>query len=394
MSGEPQATVVCYLGDCPVAAEQLLTALAGLAAEPSHEVLLAADAAPRLAPLLERVAGDVEVLESDRHVGVAAIFERSVQQARAATLVFVGQPVTFVSGWLDALLAPLADPGVAAVAGTTATGLLAEAPVVAVRRTLVEAAGVPLTADALVLPELLLRCASHGSVVAAPPAGRVLPAARALVRADLGHDPEVTVVIPTLDATGELAQGAVRAVQRTLGCPHEIVIVDNGAPPQGFSAPVNAAIRAARGRYIVVMNDDVEPLPGWWPPLRATLDSGARVVFPDTVDGFRRKDFAAWCFALRRDDVDELSVRPGEFFDPELRVWYQDTDLAVRLLDAGTPPVLVPGSRVVHQLSRTVASDDRQLAAWVDIQRARDRVAFERKHPTVRLRTVEVEGVR
>jgi len=66
----------------------------------------------------------------------------------------------------------------------------------------------------------------------------------------------------------------------------------------------------------------------------------------------------------------------------------------VRLLDAGTPPVLVPESRVVHQLSRTIASDDHQLAVWVDIQRARDRAAFERKHPTVRLRTVEVEGVR
>jgi len=43
---------------------------------------------------------------------------------------------------------------------------------------------------------------------------------------------------------------------------YEIVLVDNGAPPQGFTGPVNSGLRAARGRYAVVMNDDVEVLPG------------------------------------------------------------------------------------------------------------------------------------
>src|SRR3712207_8323159 len=90
----------------------------------------------------------------------------------------------------------------------------------------------------------------------------------------------------------------VAAVQRTTDAPYDVVVVDNGAPPQGFTAPVNAGIRASRAPYVVVMNDDVETLPGWWAPLRAALDAGAAVAFPLTIDGPMRTDFAAWCFAV------------------------------------------------------------------------------------------------
>ena len=47
---------------------------------------------------------------------------------------------------------------------------------------------------------------------------------------------------------------------------HELLVLENRSPPQGYTAPANAGIRAARGRYIVVLNDDVELLEGWWPP--------------------------------------------------------------------------------------------------------------------------------
>ena len=93
-------------------------------------------------------------------------------------------------------------------------------------------------------------------------------------------------------------RGRLAAVQATTDVPHEIVIIDNGCPPQGFSGPVNAGLRAASTPYVVVMNDDVEPLRGWWAPLRAALDEGVAVAFPLTVDGPMRSDFAAWCFAI------------------------------------------------------------------------------------------------
>ncbi len=163
------------------------------------------------------------------------------------------------------------------------------------------------------------------------------------------------------------------------------MLVDNGSPPQGFSAPVNAGLRAADTAYAVVMNDDVEPLEGWWEPLRAAIDDGAAVVFPETVEGAMRTDFAAWCFALGASTLREMSHAPGEFFDPGLQVWFQDTDLLLRLRAIGRPPRLVRDSRIRHALSATVKSGDPVLRAWIDQTIAADRRAFERKHPTVTL---------
>jgi GT2 family glycosyltransferase len=205
-----------------------------------------------------------------------------------------------------------------------------------------------------------------------------------------GEDPELTIVIPTLDAASERVRACVSAIQARTEGPYDIVLLDNGAPPQGFTAPVNAGLRAARGRYAVVMNDDVEVLPGWWPPLREALDAGASVSFPVTVDGAMRTDFAAWCFAVSRDGLERFETEPGEFFDPRFRVWYQDTDLLARLRAAGSPPVCVDGSRIRHGLSETVASDDPELRAWVSEEVARDREAFLEKHPQVQLTRVSM----
>jgi GT2 family glycosyltransferase len=163
------------------------------------------------------------------------------------------------------------------------------------------------------------------------------------------------------------------------------MIVDNGSPPQGFTAPVNAGLRAVDTPYAVVMNDDVEVLEGWWEPLRAALDEGASVVFPQTVEGAMREDFAAWCFALGARTIAEMSHAPGEFFDPALRVWFQDSDLLVRLRAIGRPPRLVRDSRIRHALSATVRAEDPALRAWIDRTIAADKAAFLRKHPTALL---------
>jgi glycosyltransferase involved in cell wall biosynthesis len=212
-----------------------------------------------------------------------------------------------------------------------------------------------------------------GSVVAAP--GARMGAAR---RAP-GEAPELTVVIPTLDAASERVRACVAAVQASTDAAHDIVLVDNGAPPQGFTRPVNAGLRAARGAYAVVMNDDVEPLPGWWPPLRAALDAGASVAFPLTVDGPMRRDFAAWCFALGRDTLERFGHAPGEFFDPRFTVWFQDTDLLHALRDAGRAPVCVEESRIRHGLSETVSTEDPELRAWIEREIARDLEQFVAK---------------
>jgi GT2 family glycosyltransferase len=106
------------------------------------------------------------------------------------------------------------------------------------------------------------------------------------------------------------------------------------------------------------------------------------VTFPLTIDGAMRPDFAAWCFAVSRATLDDFAVATGEFFDPELVVWYQDTDLLQRLRLAGRPPVLVPESRIRHGLSQTVATNDPALRSWIDRRIAADKAMFCAKHGT------------
>lgn len=387
MSAAQGVTVVAYLGDEPAAARAFCESLAALSAQPRHEVVLIADSAPRLEPVLAALDGDVTVLRTGRHLGAAAALASAGERARGRKVVLVARPIVFGPSWLAALLAPLDEDTVLAAVPPGARSTLADSPAVALdAATYAALASAFEVDDDLVIAELLLRVAAKGRVAVADARAASFPAPRSLLRAAVGGEPELSVVIPTLDAASERAQRCLRAVQRTLEQPHEIVVVDNGAPAQGFSAPVNAGLRAARGQYVVVINDDVEPLPGWWPPLREALDNGATVVFPDTVGGFRRADFAAWCFALKRATVEELAVAPGEFFDPELRVWYQDADLLLRLAACGRPPRLVPAARVRHGLSETVESDDPELSAWVRARRELDRAHFERKHPGVVLR--------
>ena len=146
-------------------------------------------------------------------------------------------------------------------------------------------------------------------------------------------------MIPTLDATLMEVRECLRNVKATVRVPHELIVIDNGAPPQGVTAPVNAGLRAARGRNLVVLNDDVEVLDGWWEPLARALDAGTSVVFPTTIDG-KMSRFPAWCFAMRRDTLERFAVAPGEFLDPAMSVWAWDTDLLLRLA-AGRCPARV-----------------------------------------------------
>src|SRR6185437_10607936 len=315
-------------------AAQALRCFEGIAIqpeEPAHEIIVVDDASPDLEPLLSRLEGDVEVVRNDRRLGFAAAAMRGAERAGGELLVFIRDAAVPGPGWLAPLAKALEDPSVGFAAST------AENPVTAwsfaVRAEDLKAVGMPDVPAPLVAGALALALAERG-LQARTAADRPVAAPGARTggaRRPAGEEPELTIVIPTLDATSERLRACVAAVQASTEAAHEIVIVDNGCPPQGFAAPVNAGLRAARTPYVVVINDDVEPLAGWWPPLRAAIDAGIAVACPLTVDGAMRHDFPAWCFAMGREAVEEFSHAPGEFFDPSLVLWYQDTDLLHRL---------------------------------------------------------------
>jgi glycosyltransferase involved in cell wall biosynthesis len=194
-----------------------------------------------------------------------------------------------------------------------------------------------------------------------------------------GGTPELSIVIPTVDVLSVRVRECIDAVRSNTDAEHEIVLVENRSPPQGYTAPVNAGIRAAQGQYVVVLNDDVQMLEGWWPPMRKALDEGALVSFAD-FGGFPKSDlFAAPCIALSREALAECSYSPGAFLDPRFKVWFQDLDLLLRLCEMKRPPIPV-ASPFQGKWATTVKSlDDPEMAAWVRDQIAADMQAFSDK---------------
>ena len=391
---KPRVSIMVALHGDPTQALRCLEGIATQTTALSFEVIVIDDASVGLDALLGRLDGDVEIVRSDRRLGFAQAVMLGVDRAQAETLVLVRGQAAPGPGWLAPLVHALDDPtvglavSVGSDAGGTATAVL-EAWSAALRTAELRTLPLPALDDSLVIGTLALEMARRGqkiqelsdSMIVAPD-----PRSGAARRAP-GETAELTIVIPTLDATSDRVRGCLRAIAATTDVPHEIVIVDNGAPPQGFSGPVNAGLRAARTPFMVVMNDDVEPLPGWWEPLRAALDAGAAVAFPLTVDGAMRTDFAAWCFALSQAALLEFAHRPDDFFDPSLVIWFQDTDLLVRLSSAGRPPVLVREARIRHGLSQTLSTPDPQLSEWVRTRIELDRQTFAAKHPQLDLWT-------
>ena len=382
----PCISIVVPLAGAPVQALRCFEGIAAQADVPAYEVIVVDDASVGLDSLLARLGGDVELIKCEQRVGFARAAAIGAQRAQGEIIVFVRDGAQPAPGWLASLTAPFQDPSVGFAASATygdATGAAVTAWSAALRAAHIRETGVPEVPDPLVIGALALSVAEQGlrvstvteSVVVAP--GPRTGAARQAP----GEAPEVTIVIPTLDAASDRVRSCISAIQLTTEVGHEIVVIDNGSPPQGFTAPVNAGLRAARTPYVVVMNDDVQPLPGWWTPLRAALDAGAAVAFPLTVDGGMRYDFPAWCFAMKHEEVVCFSHAPGEFFDPSFVVWYQDTDLLFRLREAGRPPVLARRSRIRHGLSETVRSEDPLLKAWIAAAIIEDQARFQRKHP-------------
>ncbi len=394
----PAVSVIVHLEGGRERTLRCLEALAALEEEPTFEAILVDDASPDLADLLAGLSGDVKVLRNERREGFIPSAIRAAKEASAETLVLLRGPALLSPTALQAL--DVDGPKNHDIRGfsahqhqrSAAAAALPEDPdahptstqALAFRRADADCLGAASgAAPGFELAAVCVELARRGPVVTVPealaaPAGTAVAARRAP-----GERAELTIVVPTLDATAPHVRACLAAIAANTAAAHQVVLVDNGSPPQGFTAPVNAGLRAVDTPYAVVMNDDVEVLEGWWEPLRAALDQGAAVVFPQTVEGAMREDFAAWCFGLTAHTIEEMSHAPGEFFDPALRVWFQDTDLLVRLRAIGRQPLLVGESRIRHALSATVRTEDPALRAWIDQTIAADKAAFRRKHPTV-----------
>jgi len=238
--------------------------------------------------------------------------------------------------------------------------------------------------------------------------------------------PEVSVLMPLFNRA-ELTLRALRALAKIAEPSLEVVLVDNGSTDrtaalldrldgarclrnrdnQGFLRATNLAAAAARGRALLMLNNDVEVAPGSVAAALATLDSAAdvgavcaRLVLPDGSlqeaggiiwqDGSclgygRAGDPRAPEFSFQRD-VDYGSaaflLTPRAVWT-ELRgfdsgfapAYYEDSDYCARLWQTGRRVVYQPAARVTHFEFASSTSRETALA-----MQSKHREIFFAKH--------------
>jgi GT2 family glycosyltransferase len=218
------------------------------------------------------------------------------------------------------------------------------------------------------------------------------------------RDGPVSVDVTVLDNASE--DGSAEAVRESF--PWARVIEQRHRA--GFGANHNTVIRATRGRYVYVLNEDATVEPGSFERLVAYMDAhpevaavGPHIRYPDgrhqpsawrfpspgtaalgTItlsrvgveqsrgDEARRVDWAMGCaLLLRREALERIGL-----FDERFFIYSEETDLCRRLADAGDETHFLPDVTVYHHVSQFSADvpERRINEEW------RSRARYWRKH--------------
>ncbi|WP_232424212.1 glycosyltransferase [Imhoffiella purpurea] len=212
--------------------------------------------------------------------------------------------------------------------------------------------------------------------------------------------PRVSIVVPVHDQF-DYSHHCLAALERTQDeADFEVILVDDASTdgtadrlaeyrnlvlirnPQnlGFVGTCNRGAEAARGEILVFLNNDTQVQPGWLESLVRTFDErpeagivGSRLLYPDgrlqEAGGILFEDGSAWNYGhlddpnkpeysyLRAVDYCSgaaLAIRAhlfrqlGGFDETFAPAYYEDTDLAFRVRDAGYQVYYQPLSQVVH----------------------------------------------
>lgn len=216
------------------------------------------------------------------------------------------------------------------------------------------------------------------------------------------HKPVVSVIIPAYGQDAVTYRCLKSFVDHLPDVPFEIILADDAYPygaldPRlseivsgvrhmrhqsnlGFLESCNAAARLAVGEYLFFLNNDTEVLENSLDALAGLLDrdpsvgmTGSKLVYPDgslqEAGGIIWGDASGWNWGRNGDplqpefnyirEVDYISgaaimIRRSLFedlegFDPHFApAYYEDTDLAFRVREAGFKVVYAPRSVVIH----------------------------------------------
>jgi len=212
--------------------------------------------------------------------------------------------------------------------------------------------------------------------------------------------PDVSIVVPVFNKW-EFTAACLRSLAGSANrASFEVIVVDDQSTDEtsqrlgaieglvaihneknlGFIGSCNKAAREARGRYLVMLNNDTQVLDGWLDALLETFEhfpdtglAGARLVYPDgrlqEDGGIIFNDGSGWNYG-RNDNLDKPEyqyVREVDYcsgacimlktdifqqlngFDAHYSpAYYEDTDLAFRIRKMGLKVRVQPRATIVH----------------------------------------------
>jgi GT2 family glycosyltransferase/glycosyltransferase involved in cell wall biosynthesis len=237
--------------------------------------------------------------------------------------------------------------------------------------------------------------------------------------------PVASLVIPVYDQFAHTLACLRALAEHPPATAFEVIVVDDGsrdetadALPQiqglryhrraangGFIAACNDGAALARGDYLIFLNNDTIPQPGWLEALLGTFDAepntglvGAQLLYPDgrlqEAGGVVFADGSGWNygrfespddprFAYLRDcDYSSgaaiaipraLFASLGGFDARYAPAYYEDTDLAFAVRAAGRRVIYQPAARVVHVEGATAGTD---TGSGMKAHQVRNRVTF------------------
>ncbi len=214
------------------------------------------------------------------------------------------------------------------------------------------------------------------------------------------ENPTVSIVIPVYNQIHYTYACLVSILQNTQDVTYEVIIADDVSSDatkelnlyaenlvicrnqtnQGFLRNCNNAAKAARGKYVMFLNNDTQVTPNWLSSLVNLIESdssigmvGSKLVYPDgrlqEAGGIIWSDGSGWNYG-RLDNPDKaeynyvkdvdyisgaailLSVdlwkQIGGFDDHFAPAYCEDSDLAFEVRKAGYRVVYQPLSKVIH----------------------------------------------
>lgn len=222
-------------------------------------------------------------------------------------------------------------------------------------------------------------------------------------------EPEASVVVPVYNNSRLTFECLASIADHGGGVPFEVIVVDDASDDDtaemlgriegirvirnednaGFIDSCNRGAAEARGEYLVLLNNDTSVTEGWLDALIGTFHEhdgtglvGARLVYPDgrlqEAGGIVFNDASGWNYGREDDptrpeynfvrEVDYCSgaciaiphalfEKLGRFDERYRPAYYEDTDLAFRVREAGFRVLYQPECLVVHHEGATSGTD-------------------------------------